>query len=70
MWRIWLIYDPRRTLIGVLLFAFLMVMVNHFVQLSTPRYGSWLSGEEAMVSAIQDEELQPEQAVAVADRRD
>ncbi len=70
MWRIWLIYDPRRTLIGVLLFAFLMVMVNHFVQLSTPRYGSWLSGEEATVSSLQQEGLSSETAVAVAERRE
>ncbi len=70
MWRIWLIYDPRRALIGVLVFAFVVVMVNHFVQLSTPRYGSWLSGEEAQVSALQDEAAQPEKAVAVAQRRE
>jgi light-harvesting complex 1 alpha chain len=43
MWRIWLIFDPRRSLVGVLAFCFTMVMVNHFIQLSTPRYGSWLS---------------------------
>ncbi|MFZ4601251.1 MAG: light-harvesting protein [Alphaproteobacteria bacterium] len=44
MWKIWLLFDPRRALIGILAFAFFMVMVNHFVQLSTPRYGSWLNG--------------------------
>ncbi len=43
MWRLWLVYDPRRALVAVCTFAFVMVMVNHFVQLSTPRYGSWLS---------------------------
>ncbi len=43
MWKIWMLYDPRRALIAVGLFAFLMVMTNHFVQLSTPRYGSWLN---------------------------
>jgi len=43
MWRVWLLFDPRRALIGILGFAFFMVMVNHFVQLSTPRYGSWLN---------------------------
>jgi light-harvesting complex 1 alpha chain len=43
MWRVWLLFDPRRALIGVLAFAFLMVLVNHFVQLSTPRYSSWLN---------------------------
>jgi light-harvesting complex 1 alpha chain len=43
MWRIWLIFDPRRSLVAVLAFAFGMVMLNHFIQLSTPRYGSWLT---------------------------
>ena len=43
MWKVWLLFDPRRALIGILAFAFFMVMVNHFVQLSTPRYGSWLN---------------------------
>ena len=43
MWRIWLMVDPRRGMIAILAFAFFMVLVNHFVQLSTPRYGSWLS---------------------------
>ncbi len=43
MWRLWMIFDPRRALIGILAFAFFMVLVNHFVQLSTPRYGDWLN---------------------------
>jgi light-harvesting complex 1 alpha chain len=43
MWKVWLLFDPRRALIGILTFAFFMVMLNHFVQLSTPRYGSWLN---------------------------
>ena len=43
MWKIWLLFDARRALIGVLAFAFSMVLLNHFIQLSTPRYGSWLN---------------------------
>lgn len=42
MWRIWLMFDPRRGLVAVLAFCFSMVMLNHLIQLSTPRYGSWL----------------------------
>ncbi|MEM6511490.1 MAG: light-harvesting antenna LH1, alpha subunit [Pseudomonadota bacterium] len=60
MWRIWLMVDPRRGLVGVLAFAFFMVLVNHFVQLSTPRYGSWLSGEPYAAAEVQqarDEEI-------------
>lgn len=53
MWRIWLLFDPRRALIGILTFAFVMVMVNHFVQLSTPRYGSWLSEGAEQTAAVE-----------------
>ena len=52
MWRIWLLFDPRRALIAILTFAFVMVLVNHFVQLSTERYGSWLN-EPAPMSSTQ-----------------
>lgn len=47
MWRIWRIMDPRRSLVAIALFAFTMVMLNHFIQLSTPRYGSWLNQPRA-----------------------
>ncbi len=61
MWRIWLMVDPRRGLVGVLAFAFFMVLVNHFVQLSSPRYGSWLDNEPytpvAAVQQTKDEEV-------------
>ncbi|MGB7206348.1 MAG: light-harvesting antenna LH1, alpha subunit [Anderseniella sp.] len=50
MWKIWLLFDPRRALIGVLAFAFSMVLLNHFIQLSTPRYGSWLNAPIAASS--------------------
>ena len=50
MWRIWLLYDPRRSLIAILAFAFGMVLLNHFVQLSTDRYGSWLNAPVAAES--------------------
>lgn len=43
MWRIWLIFDPRRSLVA--LFAFLMVLalLIHFILLSTDRF-NWLDG--------------------------
>lgn len=51
MWRIWLLFDPRRALVGILTFAFLMVLLNHFVQLSTDRYGSWLNAPSPVASS-------------------
>lgn len=44
-------FDPRRALIAILTFAFVMVLVNHFVQLSTERYGSWLNEPAAVASS-------------------
>ncbi|ADP69505.1 antenna complex alpha/beta subunit [Rhodomicrobium vannielii ATCC 17100] len=41
MWRIWLLFDPRRVLVA--LFAFLVVLglLIHFILLSTTRY-NWI----------------------------
>lgn len=46
MWRVWLLFDPRRALIG--LFAFLMVLalLIHFILLSTDRF-NWIEGPSA-----------------------
>ncbi len=51
MWRIWLLFDPRRALVAILAFAFIMVLLNHFVQLSTDRYGSWLNAPAPAASS-------------------
>ncbi len=51
MWRIWLMVDPRRALIATALFVITVVSANHFIQLSTPRYGSWLHDDSAVSSA-------------------
>ena len=68
MWRIWLMVDPRRGMIAILAFAFFMVLVNHFVQLSTPRYGSWLNeGAHGATAAVQRTD---EEEVLLAERRD
>ena len=64
MWRIWLMVDPRRGMIAILAFAFFMVLVNHFVQLSTPRYGSWLSEGAPEASAALHETKDEEVMVA------
>jgi len=43
MWRVWLIFDPRRALVALFIFLFVLALVIHFVLLSTPRY-NWLDG--------------------------
>jgi len=45
-WRIWLIFDPRRTLILQAIFLFALAVMIHFVVLSTERF-NWLEGNPA-----------------------
>jgi light-harvesting complex 1 alpha chain len=43
MWRLWLLFDPRRTLIALFVFLFALALVIHFILLSTDRF-NWLDG--------------------------
>ena len=43
MWRLWLLFDPRRTLIALFIFLFALALVIHFILLSTDRF-NWLEG--------------------------
>lgn len=43
MWRIWQIFDPRRSLIALATFLFALAIVIHFILLSTDRF-NWLDG--------------------------
>lgn len=43
MWRIWLIFDPRRTLVALFAFLFVLALLIHFILLSTDRF-NWLDG--------------------------
>lgn len=38
MYRIWLIFDPRRTLIALFAFLGILAFTIHFILLSTPEY--------------------------------
>lgn len=46
MWRIWLLFDPRRTLIALFTFLFVLALLIHFLLLSTDRF-NWLEGPSA-----------------------
>jgi light-harvesting complex 1 alpha chain len=46
MWRVWLLFDPRRTLIALFTFLFGLALVIHFILLSTDRF-NWLEGPRA-----------------------
>ena len=49
MWRIWLIFDPRRALVALFAFLFVLALVIHFILLSTDTY-NWLDGPNAAAS--------------------
>lgn len=43
MWRLWLIFDPRRTLVALAMFLFVLALLIHFILLSTDRF-NWIEG--------------------------
>lgn len=46
MWRIWLLFDPRRALVALFSFLFVLALVIHFILLSTDRF-NWIEGPSA-----------------------
>ena len=50
MWRIWLLFDPRRTLVALFTFLFVLALLIHFILLSTDRF-NWLDGPRANTAA-------------------
>ena len=46
MWRLWLIFDPRRTLVALAIFLFVLALLIHFILLSTDRF-NWIEGAGA-----------------------
>ena len=45
MWRIWLLFDPRRVLVANAVFLFTLAALIHFIVLSTDRF-NWLDGPD------------------------
>jgi light-harvesting complex 1 alpha chain len=43
MYRVWLLFDPRRTLVALFTFLFVLALLIHFILLSTDRF-NWLNG--------------------------
>jgi light-harvesting complex 1 alpha chain len=41
MWKVWLLFDPRRALVALFTFLFVLGLLIHFILLSTDRY-NWL----------------------------
>jgi light-harvesting complex 1 alpha chain len=47
MHKIWQIFDPRRTLVALFAFLFVLALLIHFILLSTDRF-NWLEGPRAV----------------------
>jgi light-harvesting complex 1 alpha chain len=47
MWRMWMMFDPKRILPVLGIFLFTLAIVIHFILLSTNRY-NWLEAPHAM----------------------
>ncbi len=60
MWRLWLVFDPRRLLIFLGTFLFALAVLIHFILLSTGRF-NWLEGPTAAQAPVA---MESEQAVA------
>lgn len=58
MWRVWLLFDPRRVLVAAAVFLFALAILIHFILLSTDRY-NWLEGKP--IASI-------EQSISTADQ--
>ena len=43
LYKIWLVFDPRRTLVALFTFLFVLALLIHFILLSTDRF-NWLEG--------------------------
>jgi len=52
MWRMWLLFDPRRALIALFTFLFVLALLIHFILLSTDRF-NWLEGPGAASGGAQ-----------------
>ena len=51
MWKIWMLFDPRRILIALGAFLFVLALLIHFILLSTDRY-NWLEEGSATAAVM------------------
>ena len=68
MWRIWLLFDPRRSLVALFIFLLVLALLIHFVLLSTDRF-NWIEGPRAASESAAIEMSPPQSSTALADRR-
>jgi light-harvesting complex 1 alpha chain len=47
----WLLFDPRRALVALFTFLFILALLIHFILLSTDRF-NWIEGPGAAGAAV------------------
>jgi light-harvesting complex 1 alpha chain len=52
MYRVWLLFDPRRTLVALFTFLMVLALLIHFILLSTDRF-NWLEGHPQKTGQIE-----------------
>lgn len=50
MYKLWLLFDPRRALVALSVFLLVLALLIHFILLSTDRY-NWIEGPRAPQSS-------------------
>jgi len=58
MWKIWLLFDPRRTLVALFTFLFALALLIHFILLSTDKY-NWIEGQKASKGGVAVQKMAP-----------
>ena len=52
MYKVWLLFDPRRALVALFAFLFVLALIIHFILLSTDRF-NWLEGQPQKTGQIE-----------------
>lgn len=52
MYKVWLLFDPRRALVALFAFLFVLALIIHFILLSTDRF-NWLEGKPLKTGQIE-----------------
>lgn len=62
MWRIWLLFDPRRALVALATFLLVLALLIHFILLGTDRF-NWMQepGARSAATAQHTAPVTPEQ---------
>ena len=68
MYKIWLLFDPRRALVALFTFLFVLAVLIHFILLSTDRF-NWIEGPRATRAKTSQIEMTVPVQVVSLDRR-